>query len=76
MRSIFQINRRWVEEELISHLTEKIGNKVNMRVYTIMPSSTQMDYLSLSNFLSKIIPHSPLGLKVIFHFNLLLYSFN
>ncbi|WP_416442115.1 DUF1837 domain-containing protein [Leeuwenhoekiella sp. A16] len=63
--NLIQINKRWVEEELISHLTEKIGSKVNMRVYTIMPSSTQMDYLSLSNFLSKIIPHYVYSIKEI-----------
>lgn len=63
--NLIQINRRWVEEELISHLTEKVGNKVNMRVYTIMPSSTQMDYLSLSNFLSTIIPHYVYSIKEI-----------
>lgn len=62
---LIQINRRWVDEELISHLTEKIGEKVNMRVYTVMPSSTQMDYLSLSNFLAKIIPHYVYSIKEI-----------
>lgn len=63
--NLIQINKRWVAEELISHLTEKIGSKINMRVYTIMPSSTQMDYLSLSNFLSKIIPHYVYSIKEI-----------
>lgn len=63
--NLVQIDKRWVDEELISHLTEKIGDKVQMRVYTVMPSSTQMDYASLSSFLTKIIPHYVFSIKEI-----------
>ncbi|MFS4493538.1 Hachiman antiphage defense system protein HamA [Maribacter sp. 2308TA10-17] len=62
---IIKIDKGWMEKELISHLTEKIGDKISMRVYTVKPSSTQMDFLSLSSFLTKIIPHYVYSIKEI-----------
>ncbi|MBU2921140.1 DUF1837 domain-containing protein [Winogradskyella psychrotolerans] len=64
-KDLFKIDKSWMEKELISHLTEKIGDKVSMRVYTVKPSSTQMDFISLSNFLTRIIPHYVYSIKEI-----------
>lgn len=34
---LIKIDKSWMEKELISHLTEKIGDKISMRVYTVKP---------------------------------------
>ena len=64
-KDLFKIDKSWMEKELTSHLTEKIGDKVSMRVYTVKPSSTQIDFISLSNFLTRIIPHYVYSIKEI-----------
>lgn len=55
--NLIKIDSRWVDKELIPHLSEKLGDKISMRLYTIKPASTQIDFLSLSSFLAKILPH-------------------
>ncbi|WP_157578260.1 Hachiman antiphage defense system protein HamA [Tenacibaculum ovolyticum] len=56
-KELFQIDKNWMEKELLFHLAERFEEKISMRLYTVKPSSTQMDFLSLSSFLTKIIPH-------------------
>ncbi len=52
-----QIRKNWVNDELTHHLTEEINPKLSFRVYTILPSSIDFNFISLSNFLTKILPH-------------------
>jgi translation elongation factor EF-1beta len=62
---LIEIDKNWMENELVAHLNEKINDKVSMRVYTVKPSSTQIDFLSLSAFLTRIIPHYVYSIKEI-----------
>ncbi len=51
-----QIEKNWVDDELTHHFTEEINDKLSMRIYTIIPSSTDINFLSLGSFLTRIIP--------------------
>lgn len=62
---VVQIDEHWMDKELVSHLNEKIGDKISMRLYTIKPVSTAIDFLSLSKFLTKILPHYVYSIKEI-----------
>ena len=64
-KKLIQIDKHWMDKELVSHLNEKIGEKISLRLYTIKPVSTIIDFLSLSKFLTKIIPHYVFSIKEI-----------
>lgn len=55
--NIIQIRKDWVDSELTHHLTEEVNSKLSFRVYTILPSSIDFNFISLSKFLTKILPH-------------------
>lgn len=64
-KKLVQIDEHWMDKELVSHLNEKVGDKISMRLYTIKPVSTAIDFLSLSKFLTKILPHYVYSIKEI-----------
>lgn len=64
-KKLVQIDEKWMDKELVSHLNEKVGDKISMRLYTIKPVSTTIDFLSLSKFLTKILPHYVYSVKEI-----------
>lgn len=55
--NLSKVDQDWINKELISHLTEKVDDKLSLRLYTVKSASSQIDFLSLSKFLTKIIPH-------------------
>ena len=60
-----QIDTNWIEKELNLHLEEDIGDKITIRLYTVKSSLVNIDFISISNFLTRIIPQYALSAKQI-----------
>ncbi len=54
---LITINKKWVEKELNHHYTEKVNDKLNVRLYSIKPSGTTINSISLANTLLDILPY-------------------
>lgn len=54
---LITIDKNWVTNELNHHYTEKINDKLNVRLYTIKPSGTTINSISLANTLLDILPY-------------------
>lgn len=53
---LISINKRWLDKEFNHHYTENINDKLKIRLYTIKPSGTVVDCISLANALLNILP--------------------
>ncbi|GEN77959.1 Hachiman antiphage defense system protein HamA [Chryseobacterium hagamense] len=54
---LITIDKNWVNRELNHHYTEKINDKLNVRLYSIKPSGTTINSISLANTLLDILPY-------------------
>jgi hypothetical protein len=54
---LITINKKWVDKEFNHHYTEKINDKLNVRLYSIKPSGTTINSISLANSLLDILPY-------------------
>lgn len=55
--SLITINKSWVDKELNHHYTQKVNDKLNVRLYSIKPSGTTINSISLANTLLDILPY-------------------
>lgn len=55
--NLITINKNWVVKEFNHHYTEKINDKLNVRLYSIKPSGTTINSISLANTLLDILPY-------------------
>lgn len=53
---LISINKKWLDKEFNHHYTENITNKLKVRLYTIKPSGTTINSISLANALFDILP--------------------
>jgi hypothetical protein len=53
---LISINKKWLDKEFNHHYTENINDKLKVRLYTIKPSGTTIDSISLANALLDILP--------------------
>lgn len=54
---LITINKNWVDKELNHHYTEKINDKLNVRLFSIKASGTTINSISLANALLDILPY-------------------
>lgn len=54
---LITINKKWVEKEFNHHYTEKVNDKLNIRLYSIRPAGTTINSVSLANTLLDILPY-------------------
>ncbi len=54
---LITIDKNWVDKELKHHYTEKINDKLNVRLYSIKASGTTINSISLANTLLDILPY-------------------
>ncbi|WP_435525847.1 hypothetical protein [Chryseobacterium indoltheticum] len=54
---LITIDKSWIAQDLNHHYTEKINDKLNVRVYSIKPSGTTINSISLANSLLDILPY-------------------
>ncbi|MFD2907785.1 Hachiman antiphage defense system protein HamA [Flavobacterium ardleyense] len=54
---LITINKKWVDNEFNHHYTEKVNDKLNIRLYSIKPSGTTINSISLANTLLDILPY-------------------
>jgi hypothetical protein len=55
--SLITINKKWVNNEFNHHYTQKVNDKLNVRLYSIKPSGTTINSVSLANNLLDILPY-------------------
>ncbi len=55
--NLITINKKWVDKEFNHHYTQKVNDKLNVRLYTIKPSGTTINSISLANTLLDILPY-------------------
>lgn len=53
---LISINKKWLDKEFNHHYTENINDKLKVRLYTIKPSGTTINSISLANALFDILP--------------------
>lgn len=53
---LISINKKWFDKEFNHHYTESINDKLKVRLYTIKPSGTTINSISLANALLAILP--------------------
>lgn len=53
---LISINKSWVNKEFNHHFTENIDDKLKVRLYSIKPSGTAVNSISLANALLSILP--------------------
>ncbi|MFV5694011.1 Hachiman antiphage defense system protein HamA [Flavobacterium sp. LB3P122] len=53
---LISIDKNWVDKELTHHYDEYINDKLKVRLYTISPSGTTIDSISLANALLDLLP--------------------
>lgn len=54
---LITINKAWVDKEFNHHYTEKVNEKLNVRLYSIKPSGTTINSISLANTLLDLLPY-------------------
>lgn len=54
---LISINKKWFDKEFNHHYTENINDKLKVRLYTIKPSGTTINSISLANALLGILPN-------------------
>lgn len=55
--NLITINKKWVDKEFNHHYTQKVNNKLNVRLYSIKPSGTTINSISLANTLLDMLPY-------------------
>ncbi|ESU19935.1 hypothetical protein FCR2A7T_13410 [Flavobacterium cauense R2A-7] len=55
--SLISIDKKWVDRELTHHYDKYINDKLKVRLYTIIPSGTTVDCISLANALLDLLPN-------------------
>jgi hypothetical protein len=55
--SLITINKKWVDKEFNHHYTEKVNDKLKVRLFSIKPSGTTINSISLANSLLDILPY-------------------
>lgn len=54
---LITINKNWVDRELNHHYTEKINDKLNVRLFSVKASGTIINSISLAKSLLDILPY-------------------
>ena len=55
--NLITINKNWVNKEFNHHYTQNVNDKLKVRLYSIKPSGTTINSISLANTLLDILPY-------------------
>jgi len=55
-KDLISIDKNWVDREFTHHYTNAVNDKLKVRLYTIKPTGTTINALSLANALLAILP--------------------